>query len=125
MYTPISILLVCLLSLLLMPGTSVVRLPAQVLWTTGPAGNSGPSAGRRVPAAATACDGCRGSGCGAALYARYSTDKQNPLAVDDHVARSRQYISMLGLGDVEFEVLQARRSPGNTLAARGSTVCGS
>jgi site-specific DNA recombinase len=40
------------------------------------------------------------------LYARYSTDEQNPLSVDDQIGKCRQYVSTLGLGDVEFVVLK-------------------
>jgi DNA invertase Pin-like site-specific DNA recombinase len=39
------------------------------------------------------------------LYARYSTDEQNPLSVDDQIAKCRQYVSTLDLGEVEFVVL--------------------
>ena len=39
------------------------------------------------------------------LYARYSTDGQNPLSVDDQIAKCRQYVSTLDLGEVEFVVL--------------------
>ena len=35
------------------------------------------------------------------VYARYSTEEQNPRSIDDQVDRCRRFIETLGLGDVE------------------------
>jgi DNA invertase Pin-like site-specific DNA recombinase len=39
------------------------------------------------------------------IYARYSTDDQNPRSIDDQIARCREFINGLALGDLEVIII--------------------
>ncbi len=39
------------------------------------------------------------------IYARYSTNEQNPSSIDDQVAFCRRFLDALGLKDAEIDVL--------------------
>lgn len=36
------------------------------------------------------------------IYARYSTEEQNPRSIDDQIAKCKKFVDSLGLGDVEI-----------------------
>lgn len=40
------------------------------------------------------------------IYARYSTDQQSPRSIDDQVAKCRQHIDALGLGDIQLNIIR-------------------
>ncbi len=49
------------------------------------------------------------------IYARYSTEEQNPRSIDDQIAKCREFVDSLGLGDVEIIELNDAAVSGGTL----------
>lgn len=55
----------------------------------------------------------------AAAYARYSTDRQNPLSTQDQLEKSRQYARERGLHFLEAFVFTDEEMSGAHLSGRG------
>ncbi len=58
-----------------------------------------------------------------ASYARYSTDRQNPLSTEDQVAKSRQFAAEHNWHFLEENVYTDRRPAARRSTARGSGCC--
>src|SRR4051794_82468 len=53
------------------------------------------------------------------IYARYSTDEQNPRSIEDQVAFCRRFIESLGLTDVRIEVISDEGKSGELRSRPG------
>jgi DNA invertase Pin-like site-specific DNA recombinase len=53
------------------------------------------------------------------IYARYSTDEQNPRSIDDQVDYCRRFLEALGLHDVEITVLYDKGMSGELVSRPG------